>query len=598
MRRNCRRLTLLLLFLSGLYAILLYENNSTLQDTVSGQSVSELTDEFSIFVPIRTSQGISVNDGKNKERQNERPEDAQNLIVPNRGKAADGRKDLARQRKPQDGKFAKGVQREIKILSKRVKLRKHSAVQSNRNVGSGQKLQDISKAEVNKRHSYVPLGNSGTRLSNVTISLSYQKTQSETKNKLHANDGSWSDVRLAIPKSKVSLNQIRNQVIRPSDSNGDISDRRSAQNTSGVRVIIAAHGRSGSSFLGGIFNAHPDFFFIYEPLHKLNLIVDPQSEDYIDHSVDAVNAILTCNFENDKYLESLSRPGYHRASSRSLVSPPFCKSTYEEAINFIENRKWKSCNGHIAAAVLNKICQKYPNIASKILLERLVPADLSWILYISDPRSVQPRVQPSLSHVQPAMRASDDKIKPPVYVLYIVRDPRAMIYSRIKLGWVYPRENAAFALESGEVDDNVRKVCDTIELNLGAVLRYPRRIKLVRYEELVTNPEGMVRGLFGEMHISPSKEVFRWIHNKTHGPVQLLAWSLSRNANVSINAWREKIPNKLLEIVEMRCDRVMRYLGYLPTNGSQKILRDLNTPLYLNKIRDLMESYEWPTRQN
>ena len=245
------------------------------------------------------------------------------------------------------------------------------------------------------------------------------------------------------------------------------------------------------------------------------------------------------------------------------------------------------CSGRIGATVLNNICRKYSNIATKILLENIVPADLSWILYIIDSHFVPP----SLSQLQPTVRASDHEIEPPVYVLYLVRDPRAMIYSRNKLGWLVPRQNAAFAFESGEADNNVRKVCDKIELNLGTFLRHPRRIKLVRYEELATNPERVVRNLFSELHISPSKEVFRWIYNKTHGPVELSALSLSRNANVSINAWREKISDKLLEIIEMRCERVMKYLGYLPTYGSQKILRDLHTPLYLNKIRDFRESY-------
>ena len=584
---------LLLLFLSGLF-VLIYNKSVTLQNTASAYSVSGLTDQFSVFVPTRISQSISAADAKLKERQKIHQKYARNSKVRIRPGAADSREDLKRQRKKQDAKFTKGVMKGIrKTLGKHVNLRIHSAVQSNLNVGSGQILQNISKAEIYKRNSYVPPGNSQPIQTLVDVtSQNNQMTQSKTKYQLYSSDGSLSDVR-SIPKSKVPLNEIENQTTTPSvntvvrSRSNDGNGRSSSETMSGVRVIIVAHGRSGSSFFGGIFNAHPDFFFIYEPLNYLKKIVDQKSEEFMDSTADLINAIFKCNFENDTFLEIISRGSHHRASSRPLVSPPFCKSTYEEAIHFVANLKWKLCSGRIGATVLNNICRKYSNIATKILLENIVPADLSWILYITDSHFVPS----SLSQLQPTVRASDHEIEPPVYVLYLVRDPRAMIYSRNKLGWLVPRQNAAFAFESGEADNNVRKVCDTIELNLGAFLRHPRRIKLVRYEELATNPERVVRNLFSELHISPSKEVFRWIYNKTHGPVELSALSLSRNANVSINAWREKISDKLLEIIEMRCERVMKYLGYLPTYGSQKILRDLHTPLYLNKIRDFRESY-------
>ena len=37
------------------------------------------------------------------------------------------------------------------------------------------------------------------------------------------------------------------------------------------QVLIVAFGRSGSSFLGGIFNSNPDIFFIFEPFESIKI---------------------------------------------------------------------------------------------------------------------------------------------------------------------------------------------------------------------------------------------------------------------------------------------------------------------------------------
>ena len=577
MRRNLR-LKLVLLLLALLYIATLLYNSTSTQTTLQNisHSASSLTDHFSVFVPTRyrSITDIRAANAKIQVRGKFHPKHRRKSNIPIRSKV----KIAYRQRKQ---RYAKSVKRakegNPKTLDKRIKLSR-SAVQSNPNGGSGQGLQDISKTKIEKNSQSI------SALARVITSPNHQKPRTKSKYHDSASDGSLSDVQ----KTTVLPTQVQKQAMTLQSGN---KESRSAS-TSGVRVIIAAHGRSGSSFFGGIFNAHPDFFFVYEPLNQLKRIVNRNSEDYMDSAEYVVNAILNCNFEDDGFLEIMSRAGFHRASCRPLVSPPFCNTTHEKAINFATNQNWKLCSGIISADALNKICHKHANVASKILLESIEPVDLSWVLYISGVYSVPP----SPPMIQPAVRTSkgpENKDKP-VYVLYLVRDPRAMIYSRHRLGWVVPRERNEFAMESGEADDNIMKVCDMIELNLGAVLRHPRHIKLVRYEELATNPEEVIRDLFRELHISPSKEVFRWIYHKTHGPVNLSALSLSRNASVSINAWRKKIPHKLLEIIETRCARVMKYLGYLPSNGSQEMLRDLRTPLYLNKIRDLKERYQLP----
>ena len=568
MRRNIQ-LVLVLLFLVILTISTIMYNGTTLQNT--SHSVSRLTGNFSIFVPTsskyRSIAVIRAADGKNPVSRKTQPKPARNFNAPIRPKVkvADRLNDRKYQRKQRFAKFAKQAKKNNgKTLGNRIKL-SHSAVESIPNAGSNQVLQTRKDKNLDRFVLTLPNYQNPRRESK-------SQGQDRARNMGLSDDRVNSDTKFSPTLQKQPATTVQN---------GSKKNQITLERRSGVRVIIVAHGRSGSSFFAGIFNAHPDFFFMYEPLYQLKTIVDRDTDEYIERVEHIVNAIFNCDFEDNRFLEIKSHADFHRASSRPLVSPPFCNTDYEKAINFTINKNWKLCNRKISANALNRICLKHANIASKILLERIEPVDLSWFLSISG----APPSSPGIQSIVPVK---------PVYVLYLVRDPRAMMYSRHRLGWIVPRERKEFGFKSGEVDENIKKVCDIIELNLGAVLRHPSHIKLVRYEELVTNPEDVVRHLFKELHISPSKEVFRWIYSKTHGPVDLSALSLSRNANASINYWRKKIPSKLLEIIETRCARVMKYLGYLSSNGSQEVLHDLRTPLYLNKIKDLKGNFRFP----
>lgn len=332
-----------------------------------------------------------------------------------------------------------------------------------------------------------------------------------------------------------------------------------------TRVLIVAYGRSGSSFLGGIFNVHPEVFYIYEPLNPLAKIVTTSSPDvFLDQAAYVIHSIVTCGFSDGRYLEKLSWFSHIRASSRPLVSTPFCMTTRESAINFATLSRWNVCARTIDAHALNAVCRKYSHVITKILLERLQPAGLSWAL-----------------HVSGASRSF------PVHILYLVRDPRAMFFSRYKLGWFVPQIRRAHSLVSGEAEDIVERHCEQVERNLAEIVREQDRMELVRYEDLATEPEAVTARLFEVLRISPHEDVLRWIKDKTRAPLDRSAFSLSRHGKVVLNAWRKQIPIRLLSIVEEKCERVMRYLGYVPTHGSTPLLGDLDKALFLKRMPKL-----------
>lgn len=325
-----------------------------------------------------------------------------------------------------------------------------------------------------------------------------------------------------------------------------------------ARVLILAHARTGSSFLGGIFNVHPDVFFLYEPLHTVERVKKKSVPTFFHQSKRVIHSIVNCSFSDDLYLDKASSFNHFRASSKPLVSPPFCNTSQEMAVNFAAKHQWEVCYGRIGARELNKVCRNYPHLFAKILVDRLQPADISWVLNVS---------------------AADSF---PFRILHLVRDPRAMVASQQRVISVMRR-----SLGTGNPEKVVENICNITERNLAEVVRRPNHIELVRYEDLATKTEEVVKHLFTIYHISPSEDVLKWIRNKTRGSLNKDNYSLSRPAKFVLNAWRQKIPERLLDIVESKCKRVMESLGYIPTNGSRTMLRALDTPLFYKEMGDL-----------
>ena len=50
--------------------------------------------------------------------------------------------------------------------------------------------------------------------------------------------------------------------------------------------------RSGSTFLGQIFNQHPDVFYTFEPLY----LFKDNSLDLLDYRMNVIKSILQCDF--------------------------------------------------------------------------------------------------------------------------------------------------------------------------------------------------------------------------------------------------------------------------------------------------------------
>ena len=99
-------------------------------------------------------------------------------------------------------------------------------------------------------------------------------------------------------------------------------------------LIIVAHGRSGATFLGNIFNRHPSVFYLFEPYQTVERLVYSQAlnnQNYQDKAFRWMQGIFQCNFVSPEHVNDLQSyyrkkypENYNPLKSLTLLSPPFC----------------------------------------------------------------------------------------------------------------------------------------------------------------------------------------------------------------------------------------------------------------------------------
>ncbi|CAH3165965.1 unnamed protein product, partial [Porites lobata] len=111
-----------------------------------------------------------------------------------------------------------------------------------------------------------------------------------------------------------------------------------------VNVIIVSEPRSGSSFLGQIFNQHPNVFYLFEPLRAVtvatneDLYLNLPSENYNRLALKLLFEILNCRFRSSKQLMPLLQERTARRLLelrwRKFNCAPLIGTTMEEVCKF------------------------------------------------------------------------------------------------------------------------------------------------------------------------------------------------------------------------------------------------------------------------
>lgn len=365
------------------------------------------------------------------------------------------------------------------------------------------------------------------------------------------------DDSVTLPSARLSAENIRSQT-------ENVSKEMSLQPNKRQVLLIVAHGRSGSTFLADIFNQHPRVFYVFEPLHSL---IAKQLKDsaYDDYAFKFLWHIIRCDFNMGDASQHLAR--FFRFKSRALSSPPFCKYSAADI-------RWnpRDCLP-VKPQALEYSCNSHDTTVFKLLLERLPSQSIAKLFDVCERAGLECKVIHLVRDVRPVMMSSrkvsffkevNQKTKPSL---------RYYVYSR----------------------------CEMTEKNLLLLKKLRpsvhKKYVVVRYEDLAEHPMKVYKFLYDFAGLEILENITKWLMNTTHPSESQLKEqarnpvSVVRDSLITLNKWRIAAESCEVNIMERYCRDVMKFLGYIQTQGSDALLRNLSTPLF----RDKYPVQEWNT---
>lgn len=341
-----------------------------------------------------------------------------------------------------------------------------------------------------------------------------------------------------------------------------------------THILILATTRSGSSFVGQLFNQHSDVFYLFEPLYHVQYTLIPkmtQSKSPAERRVmlGASRDLLRSLYDCDLYfMENYIKPQpvnhttdrlFRRGASKALCSVPVCDALGPTDIYLEEGDCIKKC-GSLNLTLAMESCKDHGHVAIKTVR---VPEVNDLRALVEDPRL---------------------NLK----VIQLVRDPRGILASRSETFrdtyrlWRIWRATGRrpYNLDSTQLTT----VCEDFLNSVSTGFSRPPWLKghymLLRYEDLARNPMKKMEEIYDFVGIPLDTNVERWILNNTRGDQSSAKhkYGTVRNSAATAESWRLTLSYDIVEFTQNACRQVLSQLGY-KTVGSSQDLRNLSYSL-------------------
>ncbi|XP_062593286.1 carbohydrate sulfotransferase 4-like, partial [Saccostrea cucullata] len=225
-------------------------------------------------------------------------------------------------------------------------------------------------------------------------------------------------------------------------------------------TLIVSMMRSGSSFTGDVFRAHPNSFYLFEPMQYLTQSVGKNEIVFVNGTVRSYNEsqlhdihaemivnLLLCRFEDVPFqVFKTSHFLYHN----HLKHHYRCAQRIKDSVSALR----KQCIPNLI-----RTCKKANSFTMKLITVRMI----------------------AISRVM--------QLLPEVHVIQLVRDPRAVLLSQINVGQI----------DKTKIENESRSHCDILkndiketESDIYRNFNFHRQ----RYEDLAHEPFGQFQGLF------------------------------------------------------------------------------------------------------
>ncbi|XP_013784571.1 carbohydrate sulfotransferase 1-like [Limulus polyphemus] len=238
------------------------------------------------------------------------------------------------------------------------------------------------------------------------------------------------------------------------------------------KVILLSYLRSGSTFLGEMFNQHPSVFYYFEPLYLLDHPgaysgIQPLFRSKVPKALKLLNRILDCKISKNNGLIN-DDLAFRSKALREIYDTPACNSTLTRC--------------------LDKACEQKNVSVIKVMR-----------LYLND--------------LQPLIERNDLK------VIILQRDPRALLYSR-------RRNNLGGRLE---IEDDFRLQARSLCARMLHDVKMAKKIafltqknfyRIVLQEHFVTNPQSIIKSIFRFLELPITDKQIKSLLEVSHFPFQ------------------------------------------------------------------------------
>lgn len=145
---------------------------------------------------------------------------------------------------------------------------------------------------------------------------------------------------------------------------------------------------------------------------------------------------------------------------------------------------------------------------------------------------------------------------PSVKVLYLVRDPRATMNSRLSsVKWC---SNSIDCIDPSHLCNDIQSDLDAFE---SLSIDYPNRLALIKYETLAKFPHITFRAIFDFAGLFYTQRIRDEVERHTSRD-ENHPWSTVRKSAERINLWRQKLDRQSIIRIQLVCSNVLTRLGY------------------------------------
>ncbi|KAM4018895.1 carbohydrate sulfotransferase 4-like [Anomaloglossus baeobatrachus] len=339
-----------------------------------------------------------------------------------------------------------------------------------------------------------------------------------------------------------------------------------------THVLILSSWRSGSSFLGQIFNHHPNVFYIYEPARMVWVKFPNLKASVLHYPIrDLFRSLFTCDVS--PLHEYLSRGGRYISDlpfwteSWALCSQPACKALNKNK-EYDRPTCFQRC-GYVPLKKMEESCE----VHSHVVLKTVRILDLGPLVSLLEDANLDLRI------------------------IHLVRDPRAVALSRLRFkhlndeDLIVVRENEEPQNKKSKpsVTQVMAKICEAqVAINnfsrrAGKALQ--GKYMMIRHEDLATEPLTVVDKVYKFTGLSLNKDLQKLVYNITHRHTQVQRgfMNFAEDSMKIVHKWRKDLNHKVVLEIQDVCHKAMEVFGY----GQVRTLKEQHD-LSLSVVNDVM----------